>query len=415
MQKTTRNRNKSRKAISHSKYVNKNIAENSNNIVKMRINNKVDMTLIIVVLTLVLLGIVMVLSASAPSALARTQNSYYYMRKQAFAAVLGFVALFLAIKVDYKILKKFYKIIYPISVLILFSVLIPGLKVDANGAARWIKIAGMQIQPSEITKIGLIVYFAGYFSDRNNKIDTFWGGCLKPLIAIAIPVLILYKVQNHMSAGIIIAFVSLVIMVMSGCKLKYLFSVGGAGLVGAGGILLLFKDKLFSGLSSGEGGTFRTGRIEAWLNPWENTSGTAYQTVQGLYAIGSGGLFGVGLGESKQKYLYIPEAHNDFIFAILAEELGFIGCVAVLALFTVLIVRGVIISMKAEDMFGSLLAIGITSLIAIQTMLNIAVVTNTIPNTGVSLPFLSYGGSSLIILLGCMGILLSISKSAKKI
>lgn len=282
------------------------------------------------------------------------------------------------------------------------------------GATRWIKIAGLQIQPSEITKIGLIVYFAGYFSDRNNKLDTFWGGCLKPLIAIAIPVLILYKVQNHMSAGIIIAFVSLVIMVMGGCKLKYLFSLGGVGLAGIGGMLLLFKDKLLSGTASSEGG-FRAGRIEAWLNPWENTSGTAYQTVQGLYAIGSGGLFGVGLGESKQKYLYIPEAHNDFIFAILAEELGFVGCVAVLALFTILIVRGVIISMKAEDMFGSLIAIGITSLIAIQTILNIAVVTNTIPNTGVSLPFLSYGGSSLMILLGCMGILLSISKSAKKI
>lgn len=283
-----------------------------------------------------------------------------------------------------------------------------------TGAARWIKVAGLQIQPSEITKIGLIVAFAGYFSDRKVKLNTFLWGCFIPLIAIAIPVFILYKVQNHMSAGIIIAFVSLVIMIMGGCKLKYLFSLGAAGLAGAGGILLLFKDKLLSAASSGDSG-FRAGRIQAWLNPWENTSGTAYQTVQGLYAIGSGGLFGVGLGESKQKYLYIPEAHNDFIFAILAEELGFIGCVAVLALFTVLIVRGVVISMKAEDMFGSLLGIGITSLIAIQTILNIAVVTNTVPNTGVSLPFLSYGGSSLMILLGCMGILLSISKNDKKI
>ncbi len=414
MQRTTRNKTNSRNPVRRTKYVNKKIENSTNNIAKMNINNKVDMTLIIVVLMLVLLGIVMILSASAPSALSKTDDSYFYMRKQAIAAVLGFAAMFLASKIDYKIFKKFYKIIYPISILILFTVLIPGLKVDANGAARWIKVAGMQIQPSEITKIGLIVYFAGYFSDRNNKLDTFWGGCLKPLIAIAIPVLILYKVQNHMSAGIIITFVSLVIMVMGGCKLKYLFSLGGAGLLGAGGIFLLFKDKLLSGAASSEGG-FRAGRIEAWLNPWENTSGTAYQTVQGLYAIGSGGLFGVGLGESKQKYLYIPEAHNDFIFAILAEELGFVGCVAVLALFAVLIVRGVVISMKSEDMFGSLLAIGITALIAIQTMLNIAVVTNTIPNTGVSLPFLSYGGSSLMILLGCMGILLSISKTAKKI
>ena len=153
----------------------------------------------------------------------------------------------------------------------------------------------------------------------------------------------------------------------------------------------------------------------AWLNPWEDTSGTSYQTVQGLYAIGSGGLFGVGLGESKQKYLYIPEAHNDFIFAILAEELGFVGCLLVIALFAVLVVRGVLIAIRAEDTFGSMVAIGITALIAVQVILNIAVVTNTIPNTGISLPFLSYGGSSLIILLSSIGVLLNISRSAKKI
>ena len=191
MQRTTRNKKNSRKAMNRTKYANKKIATDGNNIVKMRINNKVDMPLIIVVLMLVALGIVMVLSASAPSALAQTQNSYYYMKKQAIAAVLGFGAMYLASKIDYKIFKKFYKVIYPFSVLILFLVLIPSLKTEAGGAVRWIKIAGVQIQPSEITKIGLIIYFAGYFSDRNNKLDTFWGGCLKPLIAIAIPVFIL--------------------------------------------------------------------------------------------------------------------------------------------------------------------------------------------------------------------------------
>lgn len=180
-----------------------------------------------------------------------------------------------------------------------------------------------------------------------------------------------------------------------------------AAVCAAVGALIFFRDKITSG--------FRSDRIDAWLHIWENTSGTAYQTSQGLYAIGSGGLFGVGLGESKQKYLYIPEAHNDFIFAILAEELGFVGCVAVLILFSILVIRGVLIAMRAEDNFGSLVAVGITALIAIQAILNIAVVTNTIPNTGISLPFLSYGGSSLMILLGCIGILLNISKSAKKI
>lgn len=162
-------------------------------------------------------------------------------------------------------------------------------------------------------------------------------------------------------------------------------------------------------------GSFRSERIEAWLHPIENQSDKAYQTLQGLYAIGSGGLFGVGLGKSKQKYLYIPEAHNDFIFAIIAEELGFIGCALILLLFATFTIRGILIAIRASDMFGSLVAIGITALIAVQAILNIAVVTNTIPNTGISLPFLSYGGTSLIILLASVGILLNISRSAKKI
>ena len=167
------------------------------------------------------------------------------------------------------------------------------------------------------------------------------------------------------------------------------------------------KDKISSG--------FRSDRIEAWIHPEENASTTAYQTIQGLYAIGSGGLFGVGLGQSKQKYLYIPEAHNDFIFAILAEELGFVGCAAVLLLFTILAIRGYLIAIQAKDKFGSLTAIGITTLIILQAVLNIAVVTNSIPNTGISLPFLSYGGTSLIILLLSVGILLSISRTRKKL
>ena len=197
------------------------------------------------------------------------------------------------------------------------------------------------------------------------------------------------------------------IIIMGGCPLKYIMGIVCAAVCAVVGALIFFRDKITSG--------FRSDRIDAWLHIWENTSGTAYQTSQGLYAIGSGGLFGVGLGESKQKYLYIPEAHNDFIFAILAEELGFVGCVAVLILFSILVIRGVLIAMRAEDNFGSLVAVGITALIAIQAILNIAVVTNSIPNTGISLPFLSYGGSSLMILLGCIGILLNISKSAKKI
>ena len=384
----------------------KKVANDNSKISILKSGSRVDLPLLIVVLMLVALGLVMVLSASAPSALAESGDSYSYFKKQAIATLIGFAGMFFLSKLNYDIYKRFYKLIYVASILILFAVLIPGIGVESSGAKRWINI-GMQLQPSEITKIGLIIWVAGYYSDPNNKTTGFCGACLKPIVAVLIPIAILYLVQNHLSAGIIIAVVTAVMIVMSGCQLKYIGYIIGLG-VGAIAIIFPFvKDKFMEG--------FRSDRIEAWLDPWKNPTGTSYQTIQGLYAIGSGGLFGVGLGESKQKYLYIPEAHNDFIFAILAEELGFIGCTVVLGLFAVLIVRGIVIAIRAKDTFGSLVAIGITALIASQVILNIAVVTNSIPNTGISLPFLSYGGSSIVILLGAMGVLLNISRSSKKI
>lgn len=385
---------------------NKKVTGNTSKISKLKSSNGVDLPLLIVVLMLVALGLVMVLSASSPSALAESGDSYAYFKKQAFAAFLGLIAMAILSKFNYDIYKKFYKAIYVLSVLILFMVLIPKIGVESNGARRWINL-GMQIQPSEITKIGLIIWVAGYYSDPKNNLNGFWNSCLKPIVAVLIPIAVLYFVQNHLSAGIVIAMVTAIMIVMSGCQLKYIGYLVGAGIGGLAIIFPFIQGKLAGG--------FRSDRIEAWLDPWKNPTGTSYQTIQGLYAIGSGGLFGVGLGESKQKYLYIPEAHNDFIFAIIAEELGFIGCTVVLALFATLIIRGIVIAIRAKDTFGSLIAIGITSLIAIQVILNIAVVTNTIPNTGISLPFLSYGGSSILILLSSMGVLLNISRSAKKI
>lgn len=385
---------------------NKKVTGNTSKISKLKSSNGVDLPLLIVVLMLVALGLVMVLSASSPSALAESGDSYAYFKKQAFAAFLGLIAMGILSKFNYDIYKKFYKAIYVLSVLILFMVLIPKIGVESNGARRWINL-GMQIQPSEITKIGLIIWVAGYYSDPKNNLNGFWNSCLKPIVAVLIPIAVLYFVQNHLSAGIVISMVTAIMIVMSGCQLKYIGYLVGAGIGGLAIIFPFIQGKLAGG--------FRSNRIEAWLDPWKNPTGTSYQTIQGLYAIGSGGLFGVGLGESKQKYLYIPEAHNDFIFAIIAEELGFIGCTVVLALFATLIIRGIVIAIRAKDTFGSLIAIGITSLIAIQVILNIAVVTNTIPNTGISLPFLSYGGSSILILLSSMGVLLNISRSAKKI
>lgn len=385
----------------------KKAVKTNSKISQIKSGNRVDFPLLIVILMLVALGLVMVLSASSPSALAEYGDSYSYFKKQALAICLGFGAMFVLSKINYDIYKKFYKIIYVLSVLILFMVLLPKpIGVESNGARRWIQL-GIQIQPSEITKIGLIIWVAGYYSDPKNKIEGFVNSCLKPIIAVLIPIAILYFIQNHLSAGIVIAGVTAVMIVMSGCQLKYIGGLIGAGIAGIVCMFPILQSKL--------SGSFRSDRITAWLDPWSNPRGTAYQTIQGLYAIGSGGLFGVGLGESKQKYLYIPEAHNDFIFAIIAEELGFIGCTIVLTLFAILIVRGIVIAIRAKDTFGSLVAIGITALIAIQVILNIAVVTNTVPNTGISLPFFSYGGSSILILLSAMGVVLNISRSAKKI
>ena len=352
----------------------------------------VDMPLLITVFILLGLGLIMVLSASAPSALATYSNSYKNFFTQLKATGIGLLLMVIAIEFDYTKLKKFYKVIYVLSILILFSVLVPKLGVESNGARRWIKLGSIQFQPSEITKIGLIISLAGYYTDDRINHNNFMNCVFIPLLLAGVPVILLLLIQNHLSAGAVIGIVSLIIIIMSGNMKGYVLRTTGIGAIFASAYLLYKK-------ANSSEKSFRANRIDAWLHPLENASGTAYQTTQGLYAIGSGRLFGVGIGNSKQKYSYIPEAHNDFIFAIIAEELGFVGCIFVISLFIIFTVRGIIISMRAKDMFGSLVAIGITSLIAIQAILNIAVVTNSIPNTGISLPFLSYGGTSLIILL----------------
>lgn len=370
-------------------------------------NNQFDFILCITVLLLLSLGIIMVLSASAPSALSTTGNSYTYVKKQLLFAIAGLFVMFFLSKVDYRFYKKYYWYIYFASWIILLLVVVPGLGYAVKGATRWIKIGGFQFQPSELTKIGMIIFFAGYLSDHKNELQEFKRGFLKPLAFLIPPIGILYVIQNHFSVSLVIGVVVLVIMFMAGCRLKYFLIVG---IVGISAILGLLGVMQMKGSES-----FRLDRISTYFDPWADAQGTGYQTVQSLYAIGSGGMFGLGLGNSKQKYLYIPEPHNDFIFSILAEELGFFGCILVIALFAIFIWRGILVSMRAKDMFGSLVAIGITTLIAIQAVINIAVVTGTVPTTGMSLPFFSYGGTALLLLLANVGILLNISRSSSKV
>ena len=372
-------------------------------------NNQLDFILLIVVILLLSLGLIMVLSASSPTSLAETgDDSYSYFRKQAIFAVVGVIAMLFISKIDYRFWKKFYKIAYWVSIILLLMVLIPGIGVSSGGASRWIKILGVQFQPSELAKIGLIIFYASYLTDHKDELKGFYTGFIKPFLYLVPVILILILIQDHLSATIIIVAVVGIMMLMAGSRLKYFLTAGtAAGVTGAAGLYLMAK---FTSK-----GAFRLARITSFLNPWADKQGDGWQVIQSLYAIGSGGLFGVGLGQSKQKYLYISEPHTDFIFAVLAEELGFVGCAVVIALFCVFIWRGVLTAMKAPDMFGSLVAIGITSLIGLQAIINIAVVTSSMPVTGMPLPFFSYGVTSLLILLCSVGVLLNISRASSKV
>ena len=367
---------------------------------KLILKKPLDFTLLITVFILLGLGIITVLSASSPTALAETGNSYKYFEKQLLSAGIGIVLMIGISKVDYKCWQKNYKVIYTLCIIALIAVCILGA--SSGGAKRWLNIGFLSFQPSEITKVGLIIFYSAWLTKNKDKLKSIKEGFFTPL-ALFVPVaLIVVLLQNHFSATLVMGLLLVILMVLSGCKIKYFVFIGlPLALLGVAGLFAL-----------GQG--FRMQRVLTFFDPWKDASGSGWQIIQSLYAIGSGGLFGVGLGDSKQKYLYIPEPHNDFIFAVLAEELGFIGCAIVIILFAILIWRGITISMKAPDMFGSLLAAGITSMIAIQVIINIAVVTSSMPVTGMALPFFSYGGTALIINLIAIGILLSVSRAGNK-
>ena len=302
-------------------------------------------------------------------------------------------------KIDYRFYQKFYKHAWWIALILLALVLIAGRTI--NGAKRWIYVTEtLSIQPSEIVKILMIIFYAGILVKNRDKLNLYGKGFLKHILFLA-PIIGLLLLEPHFSASIVIIGICSIMMIMAGCKFWHFLVTGG--LVGILAIILLIILE-----------PYRLQRVTTFLDPWKDATGDGWQVIQSLYAIGSGGLFGAGLGESKQKFLYIPEPHNDFIFSILGEELGFIGCAVVLILFGIFIWRGVLIAMRAPDMFGSLLAIGITALVAIQVIINVAVVTSSMPATGMPLPFFSYGGTALFILLCTMGILLNISRASAK-
>ena len=363
------------------------------------LNNPVDFTLVIIILTLLCLGLIMVLSASSPKSLSEYGTSYQFFIRQLIFAILGLIAMAIISKIDYRFYQKFYKLSWIASLVLLALVLVIGKEV--NNAKRWIEITtSLSFQPSELVKFLMIVFYAGMLTKNRDDLGNFWNGLVKHLCMLA-PIIVLLLLEPHFSVSIVIIGICCIMMIMAGCKLWQFLASGLS--IGIPLIIVLVK-----------AASYRLQRVVTFMNPWQDAKGDGWQVIQSLYAIGSGGLFGAGLGEGRQKYLYLPEPHNDFIFSALAEELGFVGCVVVIILFVLLIWRGILIAMKAPDMFGSLMAIGITALIGIQVIINIAVVTSSMPATGMPLPFFSYGGTALFLLLCEMGVLLNISRASMK-
>lgn len=362
--------------------------------------HSMDTTFLVLTLVLLSFGLIMMFSASYVRAYYFNNDSFYYIRRQAMWAVIGLVLMYLTSRIDYHIYKKFAWLTFGISAVLLVLVkILPPMDADKPDIKRWLKIGPIQFQPSEIMKFAVIIVFALLIAQFYSKMGTFKYGVLPFLFVLGIAAGLVI-LGSHVSGAILIILIGLVMMFVGGTKYKY-FAMS-VPIVGAGVI----------GIIAIKGIPYVQSRLSGWLDPFSDITDSTMQTYQSLLTIGSGGIFGVGLGQSKQKFLYLPEPQNDFIFSIICEELGFIGAVAVILLFGLLIYRGFVISAKAQDKFGMMLAVGIVAQIGIQAILNIAVVTNSIPNTGISLPFFSYGGSSLMMLLAEVGIVLNISRKS---
>lgn len=371
----------------------------------------IDMPLFVFIMVLLAIGLVMLFSASYADSYYREDNSYYYIIRQGGFAAFGLVAMFLISTFDYHNFHKLTMIVAGVTIVMLLAVLLFGrilhmesIAPSEGVAVRWLNIGPIQFQPSEIAKFAVILMFADMISRWEDKMDQFMFGVLPFGVVLGVFAILVF-LENHMSGTLIIGMLGAMMMFIGGTKPRWL--IIGAIAVG----LALVAYMTFGSSGEGESGTYQMGRIEVWLNPFEENDAT-WQTRQSLYAIGSGGLWGVGLGQSRQKYMYLPKPQNDFIFAIVCEELGLIGALVIMILFALLVWRGVHISLHAKDKFGMMLGLGLTFQVGLQAALNICVVTNTVPNTGISLPFFSYGGTALMMLLGEMGILLNISRSA---
>lgn len=355
----------------------------------------IDYSILILTVMLVLFGVVMVFSASFYYAEQYNHDQYFYFKKQIIGAVAGAACMVFFMFFNYKRLAKIRYVLLVIAIALLGLVLIPGVGAMLNGSSRWIKLPGFNLQPVEVAKFALIIFMAANIAQKKEKMKTFKYGVF-PYILIMAMICGLLLLQPNFSAVIAIGMLTFVMMYVGGANLLHLGVLGGGA--GVGLYILLFTQQ------------YRQNRISAFMDPWSDPAGKGYQLIQSLYSLGAGGIFGRGFGNSRQKFLFLPYGESDFIFSIITEELGYIGAIAVILLFALLIWRGIRVAIRAPDMFGSVTAAGIVSIIAIQVLMNIAVVTGTIPPTGVSLPFISHGSSSLVIMMSAIGVLLNISR-----
>ena len=353
--------------------------------------------LIIAVVLLSLFGLIMIYSASNIWSEYKFNDPYKYLKSQGLFLIISYIALFIISKVPYIEYKKKANMIFLVCVVLLVLVLIPGVGSVRNGSRSWFGIGGFGIQPSEFTKLGLIIFTSKYLSNNSKEIRDIKKGVL-PILGILLLIFGLIMLEPDFGTGVVIVMTIVVLLFTSGVKMNFFIKIGVLGLIGVVALIIIAP--------------YRMQRIVSFINPWNDPLGSGFQIIQSLYAIGPGGLLGLGFGNSVQKHFYLPEPQTDFIFSIISEEFGFMGVLLVSILFITIIYSGFKIAMKCEDLFGKYLAFGITFGLAFQTMLNLMVVVGLIPVTGVTLPFLSYGGSSLLITMCGMGILLNISKNS---
>ncbi len=370
----------------------------SNNRSGIFVKGNLDLTFLVLTLTLVAFGLIVLFSASYATSYYESGKSTYYITRQAGFAVMGIAVMFVASKLNYQIFRSLSLPLLIFSVLMLVMVLFIG--VNRNGATRWIDIGFTEFEPSEIAKLAVILAFAAMISMFKEKMKSFRYGLL-PFILILGVIAFLMSKQPHYSGAIIIVALGAAMLFMGGVHWGWFVS-GFSVLLGAGYFAATKVDYIIS-------------RFAVWRDPWLDALDTGWQTIQSLYALGTGGLLGLGLGNSRQKFFYLPEESNDYIFSVACEELGFIGGLIILLLFALLIIRGYWLAMHARDRFGSLVVAGISTLFALQVFLNIAVCTNLIPVTGISLPFFSYGGTALILQLAEMGIILSVTRQSRTV